>query len=254
MTVHIFLGPTLSVEEARAELHATYLPPASQGDVYRSTLQKPVAIGVIDGVFELVPSVWHKEILYAMSEGIHVFGASSMGALRAAELEPFGMEGVGAVFEAYRDGRLEDDDEVAVRHGSAETGYLLLSEAMVNIRATLAVAERQGAVSPLTRQKLERLAKDLYYPERSYPRILARAGEVGLPNDDLELFGAWLPGGRVDQKRADAVAVLRTIRARLEAGLEPKHVSYRLEHTKYWQRVLDQANKGATPPELWRAR
>lgn len=35
-------------------------------------------------------------------------------------------------------------DEVAVRHGPAEIGYLAVSEAMVNIRATLAraVADR----------------------------------------------------------------------------------------------------------------
>ena len=75
------------------------------------------AIGIIDGYFENIPSVWHKEILWAMSQGIHVFGSASMGALRAAELAPFGMEGVGAIFEAYRDGWLEDDDEVASEDG-----------------------------------------------------------------------------------------------------------------------------------------
>src|SRR5688572_32760283 len=53
--------------------------------------------------------------------GVRVFGAASMGALRAAELQPFGMIGVGQVFQAYRRGHLTDDDEVAVAHGPARS-------------------------------------------------------------------------------------------------------------------------------------
>ena len=147
MTVVLFTGPTLSPREACQSVDAVCLPPASQGDVYRAALLRPFAIGIIDGYFERVPAVWHKEILWAMSEGIHVFGSASMGALRAAELAPFGMIGVGAVFEAYRDGALEDDDEVAVAHAAAEHDYRAGSEAMVNIRATLEVRSDQFAAS-----------------------------------------------------------------------------------------------------------
>ena len=60
--------------------------PSAQGDVYRVAQERPSAIGIVDGYFEGVLSVWHKEILWAMAEGIHVFGSASMGALRAAEL------------------------------------------------------------------------------------------------------------------------------------------------------------------------
>ncbi|HEY0580591.1 MAG TPA: TfuA-like protein, partial [Chloroflexota bacterium] len=98
MTVYVFVGPTLPVDEARAVLEATYLPPVSQGDVYRAARAGARAIGIIDGYFERMPAVWHKEILWAMAEGVHVFGSSSMGALRAAELAPFGMTGVGDIF------------------------------------------------------------------------------------------------------------------------------------------------------------
>ena len=120
VNVYVFTGPTISPAEARRELEAVYLPPAAEGDVYRVTLHRPQAIGIIDGYFQSVPTVRHKEILWAMSRGIHVFGSASIGALRAAELTAFGMEGVGAVFEFYRDGMLEDDDEVAMAHGPAE--------------------------------------------------------------------------------------------------------------------------------------
>jgi hypothetical protein len=129
MSIYVFLGPTLAVTDARRILDATYLPPVAMGDVAAVLMQPttPKAIAIIDGVFQNVPAVWHKEILFALSQGVRVFGSSSMGALRAAELHAFGMEGVGRVFAAYRDGVLEDDDEVAVIHGPAEFGYLQLS-------------------------------------------------------------------------------------------------------------------------------
>src|SRR5206468_6794900 len=153
----VFVGPTLAVDDAARELPARYLPPAAEGDVYRVALEQPAAIGIIDGYFQSVPAVRHKEILWAMSRGIHVFGCASMGALRAAELLPFGMEGVGAVFELYRDGIFEDDDEVAVAHWSAETGFVSASEAMVNIRQTLRKAERLGIISTELRVSLEKI-------------------------------------------------------------------------------------------------
>ncbi len=103
MTAYVFAGPTISRDEvARRQPTSICLPPVAQGDVYRVAQGRPGAIGIIDGYFEGALSVWHKEILWAMAEGIHVFGSASMGALRAAELHAFGMRGVGPIFEAYR--------------------------------------------------------------------------------------------------------------------------------------------------------
>ena len=151
MNVLVFVGPTLPPVQARYELEATYRPPVAQGDVYRATQSQPDAIVLIDGEFDHVPAVWHKEILWAMTQGIHVYGASSMGALRAAELCGLGMEGVGKIFEAYRDGTLEDDDEVAVAHRPMAVNYQPTSEAMVNIRYTLDKARRDSIISEHTR-------------------------------------------------------------------------------------------------------
>lgn len=243
MSVYVFTGPTISLAEARAELEAVYLPPAAEGDVYRAALKRPQAIGIIDGYFQSTPTVRHKEILWAMSRGIHVFGSSSIGALRAAELAAFGMEGVGTVFEFYRDGILEDDDEVAVVHGPAEVGFRGGSEAMVDIRQTLRKAERLGVISLEVRTALERIGKELFYPDRSYTVILRCASERGLPKAELARLHKWLPRGRVNQKHEDAVAMLRLIRRRLDDGLRPKKVSYSFEHTSMWESAWRQSGE-----------
>ncbi|HYO52704.1 TfuA-like protein [Archangium sp.] len=232
--IYVFVGPTLHAEEGRRELEAVFLPPAAQGDVYRAALERPRAIGLVDGYFDGVPSVWHKEILWAMAEGIPVFGSASMGALRAAELASFGMEGVGTVFEAFHRGELTDDDEVAMAHAPEEDGFRPLSEALVNMRATLAGAEREGVVDTPVRGALEQLAKGLYYPERSWPALLGRAVDSGLPPEPLRRLRDWLPRGRVDQKRADALAMLRRMREYMAAHPEPKQVSYTLAQTDAW--------------------
>src|SRR6266566_5098836 len=105
----VFLGPTMPVSDARAILDASYLPPAGCGDVYRAVMDGATTIAIVDGFFHLRPAVRHKEIAWALSRGVRVFGAASMGALRAVEMAASGMRGVGRIFEAFCRGDLEDD-------------------------------------------------------------------------------------------------------------------------------------------------
>jgi hypothetical protein len=235
--VIVFLGPTLPLSTARQILDADYRPPVAQGDVLRAVMDQPAAIAIIDGYFANVPSVWHKEILYALSRGVPVFGAASMGALRAAELAAFGMRGVGAVFQAYMDGRLEDDDEVAVTHGPAELGYPLLSEAMVNMRRTLSDAMAVGALSSHDRQHLQRIAKDLPYQDRSYEQLLALAVDEGLDPAEMARFRAWLGAGRADQKREDAMELLAQLGRGIYANDVVSQPVFSFEHTFMWEKV-----------------
>lgn len=243
MTIFVFTGPTLSAEDVAKELDARCLPPVSQGDVYRVGLERPFAIGIIDGYFERVPAVWHKEILWSMAQGIHVFGSASMGALRAAELASYGMVGVGAIFEAFRQGVLEDDDEVAIAHGPAETGYQALSDAMVNIRATLGEALAQRVITTPVHDALVGLAKETFYAFRSYPELFARAIDRGLPRAEIDALRAFLPSSRVDQKRRDAIAMLRAIADQARAEPGPKQVRYHFEHTDLWDQVGRRAGR-----------
>lgn len=253
MSVVIFLGPSLKEQQARAVLDADYRPPVSQGDVFRAVEEGAQVIGIVDGYFERVPAVWHKEILWAMSKGVHVYGASSMGALRASELYHYGMVGVGKVFEAFRDDRLEDDDEVTVTHGPRELGYPSTSDAMVNIRATLKQALDQGVIGEATLSGLIGVAKAIYYPHRSYQALLKAARESSLPADELTALEAWLSKGKVDQKGDDAVAMLDLIGQELDTGLAPKQVGFHFENTDAWEQASRRTGRqiaAAIPDDL----
>jgi hypothetical protein len=217
MRAIVFAGPSFPPAARPAEPAIEWRPPVRQGDVARAALTRPGVIGIIDGYFEFVPTVWHKEILWAMAHGIHVLGGASIGALRAAELDVFGMRGIGRIYEAFRDGVLEDDDEVAVLHGPEELGYPPLTEAMVNMRATFDETARLGILPPEIAAQLAAIAKSPFYKERTYDAVLQTAAASGLPAAPLRDLSAWLPSGRIDQKRLDAEALLAAIRTHLAA-------------------------------------
>ncbi len=238
MTILVFVGPSLPAAE-RAALVAPFrpLPPAAQGDIARAVQLRPRAIGLIDGYFAEVPAVWHKEILFAMAEGIHVFGAASMGALRAAELQAFGMQGVGRIFADYQAGRLEDDDEVAVVHGPAEAGYAAASEALVDIRATLAAASGAGVLDGAACAQLLALAKATFYAHRRWPDLLRQAAAAGLPAERLAALEAFVAAERISQKTADARLLLQALQRWHAGGPAPLQVGYRFEWTQMWDAV-----------------
>ena len=140
MTAVVFVGPSLAGATAALPPGVSLPGPAAAGDLYRAARAGARVIGLVDGVFEDRPTVWHKEILWALERGVRVIGAASLGALRAAECAPFGMEGVGQVFAQIPRGAIEDDSDLAVVHAPGELGWQPLTEARVNVRATLDAA------------------------------------------------------------------------------------------------------------------
>lgn len=234
---YVFVGPSLPVEEGRALCDAVFLPPAAVGDVYRLVrAAHPVRIAIIDGYFERMAAVWHKEILFALENRIVVLGAASMGALRAAELAAFGMVGVGSVFADFRAGRLTDDDEVAVAHLPAEHGFAPASAAMVELRAGLALARRRGVIGARDHDRLVGLGKARFYRERSWAQLHADAVAAGLarrPLDRLARLVAAEPAA-IDVKAADARRLLRRLGRQPE--VRPPRPSWTMARTWFWER------------------
>jgi len=207
--VLVFLGPSLSAAEASALLPCELRPPARQGDVFRALGEAPDALVLLDGVFESVPSVWHHELLAALDAGVAVFGASSMGALRGAELHPHGMRGAGRIFEAYRDGLLVDDAEVALLHAPAELGYRALTVPLVQVRAAAAWGQGRGALSAAEARALVRAAEGVHYQDRTWGEVLGRVRWSAATQ--ARWRGRVARGGMPDPKADDARACLRAV-------------------------------------------
>ncbi len=208
--VVVFLGPSLPIDEARRLLDARYLPPARQGDVFRVLPSRPSVIVLIDGVFELQPSVWHHELRAALASGVAVIGAASMGALRAAELHVEGMRPVGRIALEYLRGARTDDGDVALLHGDAEAGYRALTLPLVNIEATVREARRRRLLSPAAARAVLALARSRPFKDRRWPAVLPGDWSVARRRGFLE----WVKHGAVDQKALDARAALK-VAARL---------------------------------------
>lgn len=248
MTATVFLGPTLPLEDARAIMPADYRPPVRQGDIYRLLLgRRPSAIAIVDGYFHDVPSVWHKEILWALDQGIPVHGAASMGALRAAELDIYGMEGHGKIYRAFKESLyppygescFEDDDEVAVIHGPADLGYPALSDALVDIRETLARAKEAGIIEAAERDRLAAAFKALGYRERHWDTLDRLGTATGIAPDVLARLEAWLPGGRVAQKRQDAEFLLARLAEPEAAPNAAPQTAFLFERTTLWAEFVE---------------
>jgi hypothetical protein len=243
----IFVGPSLHGRALDLPARVVLRPPAAQGDIYRACQQQPQVIGLIDGYFEGVPSVWHKEILWALAHGITVIGSASMGALRAAELDVFGMTGIGQIYEWYRDGVIEDDDEVALVHGPAEAGYLPLSEPMVNVRASCAAAVEAGVLDEPAAEVVVSAAKSLHYKERTWQTVVAHLGTSGLAPDVCKALADWLASGRVDQKQRDAISLIEAVTDALNLPVETAAHEFHFEWTDLWDRVKGQWDAEGTP-------
>ena len=204
----VFLGPSLRLAEAEALLPATYRPPARRGDIWQAVAAGARRIVLIDGVFHQQPAVWQREILEALRGGCTVLGASSIGALRAAELAPFGMRGAGGIWADYRAGRLTGDDEVALLHGPAAFDFRALSVPLVQLRAAAQGAVSAGLAPAEVADRAVARLKALDFTQRDWPAFAtAFAAEGGV------LPALWLATARrarrFDRKRADALAALR---------------------------------------------
>lgn len=243
----IFLGPTLPLQEARSVLNATYLPPAKQGDILTVAAQlKPKVIGLIDGFFMQQLSVWHKEILYAIDQGIILLGASSMGALRAAETARYGMRGVGKIFELYHKAEVIDDDEVVLIHGPAEEGYLPLSIPLINVRFTLQLAQQQGRIAQALCAQFFSLFQSLYFADRTWSRIEKKALESGIAPERVSEMLTFLRTNLIDQKKEDARLLLETIKTLTPSDSPPKKKEVQ---TPFFEALYHYDRRISLPPE-----
>ncbi|MEU9918906.1 TfuA-like protein [Streptomyces sp. NPDC051001] len=209
MTIHVYVGPTLPADEKLLGQQAVRRrPPVRHGDLFDAAIADTDTVVLIDGLYHQSPALRHKEILAVLARGVRVIGAASIGALRAAELWPFGMRGVGNVFRSYRNLEIVGDDEVAVGQDPA-TGRAV-TWPMVNCRYVINLAVNNSLLTGPQATALLDALHAVYYPQRTYAAIRAICRELG-----VTAFADWIGERRSDDpyfgdiKRSDALAAVR---------------------------------------------
>ena len=234
----VFAGPTLGGADVRRVVPgAVVLPPARCGDVLAALRLQPSAIVLIDGYYDTTPAPWHKELLWVLEAGIPVVGAASMGALRAAELDSFGMIGVGDVYASYRDGWRLADDEVAILHTPSPGDERAVTDALVDIEAKTDALVAGGLLDAGDAEAVATGARRCHFTERRMAGALDAAGQP--PSVGERLLG-WLaaqPSGG-SRKRADAEAALRLA----AGGLQRPRPHERLARTVHILRLAADAS------------
>jgi hypothetical protein len=218
----IFIGPSLNHDKARRIFQADYRAPAKKGDLmmlltsYSNSTEEPNStnfVGLVDGLFLQDYPPTPIEVYQLLSnKNFHVVGGASIGALRAIELEKFGMVGIGKIFELFRNGATDADDEVAVtfQQGAGED---IQSEAMIDIRFNLFVACRKQIITDRVKRAIAKTAKSIYFPYRNYTHVLEQT-RLDFPelSTQLDSFSAYINENRLSLKEHDAIKVVEYIK------------------------------------------
>ena len=181
-------------------------PPIRRGDLYREREQGAWGFLIIDGVFMQEDAVSPREVVDVLQDGALVVGASSMGALRAADCWPAGAKGIGLIYRLYRAGVLESDEDVAVAV-SADGSDAAVSLPLVNVRYAVARAVRRRLLDRATARQIVSAAAEIYYPERTWQEVLRKVGEFP---GELVAYCA-----QIDLKREDAERALSWVKEML---------------------------------------
>lgn len=193
----VYLETTLRYQDAKRILpNADYLPSIKKGDVLRAIQKGYRRIVIIDGNFSWVPSVWHKEILTALEYGLEVWGASSMGALRAAELDVFGMKGYGHIYKMFKNEEIDGDDEVAIAYSKYNNEKTI---PLINIRLTI------GRLNLPNKDEIIESIRSIFYAERTWSRIEQKTTKKAYK---------LIKSNYLDMKKEDAKSLLYLLKKR----------------------------------------
>lgn len=237
MRVYVYTGPTLSYSEGQNVLDAHFCPPIKHGDILNAIDEGVECIAIIDGYYDTMAACRHKEILQALSLGIKVLGSSSMGAMRAAELDFFGMEGFGEIYQMYKSGVIDGDDEVAIKHAAESEGFKTLNLPLVNLRYNLQKMLKLDLISSVDAEKLLDSAKRMYFGSRNLRLIFNTARQQGLSEEVIEGCQKYFKESWYDLKKADAQLLLKTIAKRVSGEQPwPQIEKAKINHTNFLYR------------------
>lgn len=163
----LFAGPSLQGIDSKLLCGVVMHPPVKRGDIERLVAQNPPSnLAIVDGVFHTHPAVGHSEILDALGAGWNIWGLSSMGAIRACEMDTLGMTGFGEVYRQFASDPDMSDDEVTLIH-QAQEPFLSLSEPLIHIRMFLRKLTTDQIITPEQEQDILHYLKNMWYGYRT---------------------------------------------------------------------------------------
>ena len=204
MTTIVFGGPSIAGPEMRKLAAVTYAPPIKRGDLAAAGDHDVFVI--LDGEFGQNLSVSPKEILAVLERGKTVIGASSMGALRASELDRYGMIGVGWVYDYFRRSAVRRDADVALVYSPLD--FTPMTVPMVDIEYWMEQAAAAGLIRNRERAVLLRVARKIFFADRTLEQLTA-ALRAAIGGDRFDGLLAFSGGTIPDVKSLDAAEAVR---------------------------------------------
>jgi hypothetical protein len=202
-SVAIFTGPSLPRPEAGVLCPGARIePPVARGDIDRLRGEGVSTFLLIDGSFAHRLAIPPSEVVAALRAGARVAGTASLGAIRAVECWPAGMEGRGAVYRLFRWRVISDDDEVAVAT-DPEHEFAAVSVALINVRFAVIAALRRRLLDRESAGAVLGAARSQHFSQRSWAAIFDAAGIHRVARPEL-----WELCERTDIKRRDALDAL----------------------------------------------
>ncbi len=146
------------------------------------------------------------------------------------------MRGFGRVFQAYVNGEIDGDDEVAVMHAPPEMDYIKLTEALVTIRYACQAAVTEGLLSMQAYQNIMEVASELPFFERSYSNIFKQASERGIAPHVIEQLQPFVSQQCLDLKKSDALELVQALNTPPSSPFLPEFEFYETHRLRNWRR------------------
>jgi len=226
--IKVYAGLSVgSADVQRVLPGARFAEPVKRGDIPKDVADGVGVIVIVDGRFMQNLAVTPGELMDALRRGTRLYGCSSMGAMRAVELEPYGMIGHGEIFQHIRQTPYFGDDLLGLtfREDTLEP----LTVPFVDLHFSLRDLRRRGKATTAQVKKVQDVFLALPFPDRTLRHVTTELARIHGRRADVLCSLAKVALGRARQKRLDALGTLARVKSDLRAV---KAANRRLEMKK----------------------
>lgn len=212
----VFGAPSMAGVRGPARDRIDLRSPARRGDFEALSGGSPGTVLLVDGFFGGALAVSPTECRELINQGWTLCGASSMGALRASELWPVGMIGIGDIFSLLRLEIVSADDELAVAYHPST--FVELTASIVHVRSVLFSAAA-GSVSGAVVGRALSVAREIYWMDRDWSLLFNRWVAEGIPMGFVDRARILAKRRRCHPKVRDATLAVQLLLTKVWPGL-----------------------------------